>query len=226
MHLWGRGGFPDVETINSVWLREVYSLVPGFRPQPTWMVADIGANLGFYSVWAIWCMEKRGVLLSFEPDPRNFPLLQRNISRAIGSSDSMEFHARQVALASEAGPRSLYTSSDCRESSLLSDHLEAAPEGVLEVDAISLGESLGSDEVDLLKIDVEGSEYDLILNSPDDAIRQAKRIVLEYDRHHPQDPTRPFGVLEVRLRQLGYRVETIHEWKLIFARRADVPEVV
>jgi len=47
--------------------------------QPGWVVADVGAHVGYYTLLAAQIVGSEGRVFSFEPDPTNFSLLRRNI---------------------------------------------------------------------------------------------------------------------------------------------------
>jgi hypothetical protein len=56
-------------------------------------------------------------------------------------------------------------------------------------------------------VDIEGAEYDLILNSPDESFASVQRIALEYDVVHPVNPEIKGRDLADRLRALGFEVD-------------------
>jgi len=49
---------------------------------PGMVIADIGANVGFYTFEMARCVGPTGRVLAFEPDPFSFHLLQRRLSQA------------------------------------------------------------------------------------------------------------------------------------------------
>ena len=55
----------------------------------------------------------------------------------------------------------------------------------------------------LVKCDIEGGEYDILLKSPDEELKKVVAFILEYhtDHDHRAD------TLSVRLRELGYGVQ-------------------
>jgi len=62
-------------------------------------------------------------------------------------------------------------------------------------------------QIDLLKIDVEGAEYDILLGSTDDVFDPVRRIILEYDAVSPTDRDVTGHHLATRLRALGFCVD-------------------
>ncbi len=59
------------EPVETAWIKSI--LVPGDT------VVDIGANLGWYTVVMARLVGGEGRVVAFEPDPRNFELLLRNV---------------------------------------------------------------------------------------------------------------------------------------------------
>jgi hypothetical protein len=62
----------------------------------------------------------------------------------------------------------------------------------------SLLEYTGLEEVDVVKLDCEGSEYDILLGTPDSVLKRVRKYIIEY--HNGPD------VLMRRLDDLGYKV--------------------
>lgn len=121
------------------------------------VVADIGANLGYYTLRAARAVGERGRVIAFEPDPRNLELLRQNVERN-GFSGRVTIVA--AAVAGEPGTVQLF-----RDTHNLGAH-SMTRANVLSADAIdvpgvtldgALGE-LGLGRVDVLKFDTQGAE--------------------------------------------------------------------
>jgi FkbM family methyltransferase len=72
--------------------------------------------------------------------------------------------------------------SDNPEGSSIHD-LPHTDQGVVTVDGVTLKrllEELAVDEVDLMKVDIEGAEYDVIESVDDDTLRRCKQITVEF----------------------------------------------
>lgn len=121
------------------------------RPGAT--VLDIGAHVGFYSLLAARAVGPRGRVLSFEPAPSNFKALQLNIQ----TNGYTNITPIQKAVGSEEGTRAFYLSekSDCQG---LTPHHLAATTTVCPVDCTTIDAFLRGQAVDLVKMDIEGSE--------------------------------------------------------------------
>src|SRR6476659_3360509 len=73
---------------------------------PGMVVADIGANVGFYTLQMALCVGPTGRVLAFEPDPFCFEWLQYRIKQG----GAINIKAQQVALGERSREAVLYSS--------------------------------------------------------------------------------------------------------------------
>jgi FkbM family methyltransferase len=169
--------------------REVFVLRPyvsgGFyRPRRDHVVVDLGANIGSFALFMQWCAP--GIRVHcFEPGGYALDLLKKNV--ALNRLDSaVTIHSCAVSdrngfayLSDE--PRSTHRGLEpgaCNGS--------AAGEKVETVDLQRVLELCRTRHVDLLKMDIEGSEYDIVLSTPAQLWKQIDRVVLEFHEFvHP-----------------------------------------
>jgi FkbM family methyltransferase len=119
---------------------------------------DVGANIGYYTVIAAAMMGERGRVFSFEPDPQNFYLLQRNLQH----NHLTGVDAVDAALADEDTLGRLYLNQDN-----FGDHQIYDDGTGRQSRSVRLlhGERYLSARVasiDLLKVDTQGAEYHVI----------------------------------------------------------------
>jgi FkbM family methyltransferase len=114
-------------------------------------VVDIGANVGYYALLASRRTGPEGVVYAFEPDPRSFRALTRNIE----SNDAPNVRASRVAVSDRRGRRSLHLCGVAGHTSLhrWSDGVDRT----VQVDAVAL-DDLGLRDVGVMKMDIEGEE--------------------------------------------------------------------
>lgn len=164
-------------------------------------VIDVGGYIGETALF----FAQRGARRVFcvEPAPDNFRLLEQNISQSsfkdkiviiraaiLDKDGGVEFYMnRQEPLGNHVASyhdfMKYYTRSDLK----------------CEVQAMSfqsLLEYTGLEEVDVVKLDCEGSEYDILLGTPDSVLKRVRKYIIEY--HNGPD------VLVKRLDELGYKV--------------------
>lgn len=128
------------------------------------VIVDVGANVGM-SVLFFHARYPEAQIYAFEPDPTAFQRLQRNV----GALPRVVL--RNVAVGAEDGTATLFSSTDVSRSSLSPrDAWDASrDEGPVDGRPVQvqmrtlrtlLGE-LGVDHVDLVKMDIEGAEWDV-----------------------------------------------------------------
>jgi FkbM family methyltransferase len=164
---------------------------------PDMTFVDVGANWGYFSLLAAGRVGEHGRVLSLEPDPRLFPILQANVRR----NGWRQIQPVQAAAAAETGELTLlgYQEEDGNwglsrigrdgENGQSSFRVAARPlDGLLD--------EFGFGTVDLLKMDVEGFEGPA-LKGLKGALgeRRVRRILLEL---HP-----------ARLAELGHSCEQV-----------------
>ena len=131
-----------------------------FRPRQGEVVVDVGAHIGFYTLKAAREVGHNGRVISIEPDPQNFHLLEKNIANN-GLNNVIAINA---ALGDLEGQRLFYA----RVDPLLSSFNPSKQSRIREIKRMRvvtldkvLGE-LGIDGVDWIKIDVEDSEIEVL----------------------------------------------------------------
>ena len=150
--------------------------------RPGMVIADIGANVGFYAVEMAKCVGPRGRVLAFEPDPLSFRVLQQRVNQA--SLDNVETY--QMALGDTSGRAALYCSAYNRADNRLSaSHTESHVE-VCEVAVCRLDEFLSGREIriDGMKIDVQGNEERVLRGAEAILRRGVGWIWLEFSPDH------------------------------------------
>lgn len=121
--------------------------------------ADVGANLGLYTLWAARCVCAEGRVHAFEPVPDVRECLRRNVE--LNSFDCVEIVA--AAVGAEMGSVTLNRVEG--GSGRTSRYVHAAA-GSVEAPVITLDAYFrGRRPPELLKIDVEGMELQVLLGS-------------------------------------------------------------
>jgi FkbM family methyltransferase len=125
-------------------------------------VLDLGANIGFYSLFARSIVGKRGRVFSFEPFPGNIALLRESIRQ----NGFTNVFAIESAVSDKTGTAILYLSPDaCSEHSLLDldfDYAEQDTEKQIQVAVTSVDDYFAKNhldaKIDFIKMDIEASE--------------------------------------------------------------------
>jgi len=123
------------------------------------VVVDVGANIGYYTLLAAQLVGAQGRVFAFEPDPYNYGMLCKNIEL----NKYRNVVPVEKAVFAESGKRQLFL--DKRN---LGGHSLSAANvgegGVLMVEATSLDDYFENSncKIDVVKIDVQGSELDVL----------------------------------------------------------------
>lgn len=133
-------------------VRTVYLL-----PRKGETVIDVGAHYGLYSLLACKLVGEEGVIHAFEPSTRNYPALKRNL--LCNRMKNVKLY--RIALGNFNGEAKLYYGKQgARDDSLwpISDQFE-----IVRVDKLdNVIKKTSFKKVDLIKIDVEGTELDVL----------------------------------------------------------------
>jgi FkbM family methyltransferase len=167
--------------IDEIWCFRKYDYF-GFRVAPGETVIDIGAHIGAFTVYAATvCRASR--VFAFEPHPDNFRMLTRNV--AANNLTGVTAINEAVAGKSGSGRLQLHASNSGGH------RLTTVPgSDAISVKCVSLEEVLsrfGIERADYVKIDCEGAEYDILLNTPPEVMARIGRISMEYHRAHRRD---------------------------------------
>jgi FkbM family methyltransferase len=147
---------------------------------------DAGANIGWHTLFGSKFVGPQGRVLAFEPEPRNFSLLEKNIA----ANQLTNVTALQQALGFEVKSEMLHLSSFN-----FGDHIvgmdtknqaerESIPVEVTSLDAFFQRENLDFSKVSLLKMDIQGSEPDVLLGMRQVLKTHRPSILLEFSPKH------------------------------------------
>ena len=192
------------------------------------IVADVGANLGYMTSLAAARVGAEGKVLAFEPHPRAYELLERNVARWRVLAGVGRVELRQLALSDAAGEGELFSGGtsefDMAVASLGDDKhppMGASSEAIA-VPLARLDEIEGVDRVGVMKVDVEGHEPSVLRGAgrllENGAIRD---IVFEDHDDYPSEVT---AIVE----EAGYELISLDNdlWGLRLVppeNRGDVP---
>ena len=155
-------------------------------------IVDVGANVGFSVV--LWAkLFPVAEILAFEPHPEHLQQLYSHVLR-----NGLAHRVEVVGAAVSDRKARAHITSDDAESRVVDERTKAS----FPILVRDFFEEVGSDAIDLLKMDIEGGEFE-ILSDPRFASLQARTIVLEWHNTARTPDGRSF--CETRLRTLGYR---------------------
>ncbi len=170
----GRAEGGDLCMLAEIWHDHVYT-PPFFDIGESDVVFDIGANNGYFSVFAAQAAAK-GMVYSFEPAPQLAAATRNNV--AVNRCENVV--VEELALASVDGERDLFLSSahnGCH--SLFRRSPDDTPVHITSMKMEEYCRSKNIDHIDFLKLDCEGAEYEILFSLPDAIIAKIKKISME-----------------------------------------------
>lgn len=193
----------QVRTLLDVWIIKETCLdrnyeTHGAAIQAGWVVVDIGAALGDFAI--LTALEQPDArIFAYEPSPETFAILQENLAL----NGSQNVFAFPLALAATRGPVALARGGALvQHSTVLAGQANTIP-----VQAVTLEDVLQSNRLercDFLKMDCEGGEFDVLLNTGPETLARFERICLEF-----HDGFTKFSHTDLarHLQQNGYQVK-------------------
>lgn len=184
----------EIWAFDSIYRQRCYDIdFPGLPPDGT--VVDLGANVGIFALFAATRLVPRGRVLAVEASEDCARLLEKTTR-----------HCRNVTVwrGAVAGQGILWLADDSLSASIYRSH-----EAVRAVSATSVDieRVLGFDtRIDLLKANIEGAEYPMLLESPADIWLKVHRLAIKWHKdaevaggHDPDELAR-------KLEPLGFSV--------------------
>lgn len=157
-----------LHSYTDIFKNEVYKF---FAPNPKPLIIDCGSNIGL-SILYFKYHYPDATIIGFEPDPANFELLARNISE----NKCKDVKIMPTAVWTTNGITSfIANSSEASRLTFLEKQVKA-----ISVNTVRLSEFLQSyNSIDFLKIDIEGAEYDVLMDCAS-LLERVSNIFLEY----------------------------------------------
>lgn len=199
IHLNGRyaniqvSSFGDYTTLEEIFLDRVYELPKGFEPRT---IVDLGSNIGI-GVAYFALSYPQAHIWAFEPDPNNWQRLRIN---AVNLDQVQIFN---VAAASDSGT-ALFTADNHRgtSSGLFGEDKSQS----IQVETCSLDhilDKIDRPQIDLVKFDIEGSEYEVF-----ESFTGWDRVyAFSGELHHMDAQRSPEGLCTL-FRSKGFDVQT------------------
>ena len=165
------------------------------------VIADVGANFGYYAIELCMALGPRARAVAFEPFPANFARLEHHLRL-----NGLEERVRPLRLGLSDAPGKAVMA--VREGRSNSGSAQVGAEGTA-IETVRLDDvwpTVGYERLDLIKMDVEGHEA-RALEGARDVVRQYRPLLLvEIDPPRLQEGGSSADALIEMLRSLGYRL--------------------
>ena len=216
-----RAAQQDATIFRRIFAQDEYQL-RGWEKHLHGDVVDLGANVGMF---ACRIAQHAARVICYEPMPENFARLQEN------TASYRQVTCVRAAVSGSAGSMRIYSPIDTGCSGGFSQypvadlHQALAFEDVPATTLAAVFADYAITRCALLKMDVEGGEYDILYATPADVLGRIERIAGEYHNVRPDDPRAQMAALAAHLNQHGFDVELVPKRRLpnhglFFARRA------
>jgi FkbM family methyltransferase len=166
---------------------------------------DVGANIGYWTCYvagrAQLCPGRVTAIVAFEPQESIFKLLRSNLDN-IGGRLAVPIRAEHVALGERSGAvKAVATNNDHGSTYMvLTDHGE-----IRQQTLDHFVESFRLEKIGLIKIDVEGYEYDVLAGGAETLRRFGPTVLCELVESHQKRNGRTAQEVFRFLLNLGYR---------------------
>ncbi len=178
--VWLRSRSTDILSYRQIFLEGVYAVDWGSGPGPS-VIVDAGANIGMASVWFA-VRYPSATIIALEPEPANYRMLVRNTGRFpnVKALNMALWHEHGELRMSDPGLGN-WGFTVCRQTNR--QNLSGKPVAATTVDELMGRFSLTG--IDILKIDIEGSEKE-VFEHAEPWIGKVDLICVElHDRHRP-----------------------------------------
>ncbi len=180
------------------------------------VIIDIGAQIGIFSIYAA---TKSKTVYAFEPVPENYKLFLENIR--INDFNRI-IKAYNYAISDKEENLRLFLNEDNT-----GGHSAYSKTGnYLDVPTMSLKDVFDKNDIkicDLLKIDAEGSEYEILFGLPEEYFKKIKRVFVEYHDFNGMDsnnePSNNIESLRKYLENHGYTVIDKNDYLYCFKNK-------
>jgi FkbM family methyltransferase len=155
--------------------------------KPSMTVVDIGANFGYYTCLAANLVGNKGKVFAFEPEPKNYEMLLRNIDL----NQHQNVIPIQKAVSNKVGKTKLFLDRNNFGAPSLSEGNIISRRGFIEVETLTLDtffDGPNMNRPDFIKIDAQGGEG-LIIDGAKHVLQNSPlKLIIEFW---------PYGLLQM-----------------------------
>lgn len=185
-----------LHSLNELFIEEVYQFESDSKIP---LIIDCGSNIGLSIIYFKKQMPNAKII-GFEPDNEIFKMLEININQ-FGFKD-VELHQKAVWINNDP----LFFKLNGNLSGHISNEID---DNTIPIETQRLKDLLNQN-VDFLKIDIEGAEYEIVKDCEEN-LKNVKNIFVEYHSFHDNDQM--IGELLLILKKSGFKIYLKEAWE-------------
>ena len=194
------------QVFKEIFMADVYeidALVKALPAEP--VVIDVGANAGFFDVQLLSKIN-RATIYAYEPMPANVTTLRRTLKNNPRLRQSVQLF--QMAVTGQPLDRLDLFAEAVENDQVVASRFAGFNENntqTITVPCITLTDIIQTNDlrsIDLLKLDCEGSEYDIIYHTAPELLRRIGRMVIEV--HDMDEDRNNITAFNEYVQSLGY----------------------
>ena len=162
----------DLMQLTTIWLTREYE-APGFEIKENDTIIDVGGHIGLFMLFCEQFCHK-GKIYCFEPASDNYKIFLDN-TKLNNFKNVFPFN---IAVSKQDGKIPLYLNDDTSGHSIFLKNSNS-----IQVDSITLQKIFDLNNIEkcnLLKLDCEGSEYEIIDSLPESYFSMIDKMIIEY----------------------------------------------
>lgn len=181
-----RGNTSDIGVFYQVFYSKDYEIPLAFEPK---IIVDCGANVGLATVY-FKNRYPNAKIIAVEPEPSNFEMLQRNTQQV------NDVHCLNMGIWNKSANLIVEGHENGLWSCTVREVKEETKDSIKAISIDGLMAMYGIDSIDLLKIDIEGSEKELFEINFEQWLPKVRVIIVElHDRMKPGAARSVFSAL-------------------------------
>ena len=162
----------DLMQLTTIWLTREYE-APGFEIKENDTIIDVGGHIGLFM---LYCEQfcRKGKIYCFEPALDNYRIFSDNVKL----NNLENIHSFNMAVSKHGGNIPLYLNDDASGHSIFLKNSNST-----QVESVTLQKVFELNNIkkcNLLKLDCEGSEYEIINSLPDSYFSMIDKMIIEY----------------------------------------------